>query len=99
MTVVFIPLPGNETMAQSLAASLDAKTGDVEIRKFPDGETYLRLLGDVDGREIMIVCTLDRPDDKILPLLFLAATARELGARTIGLVAPLSCLYAAGPPI
>ncbi len=88
MTVVLIPLPGNETMAQSLAATLDATTGDVEIRRFPDGETYLRLLGDVDGREIMIVCTLDRPDDKILPLLFLAATARELGARAIGLVAP-----------
>jgi ribose-phosphate pyrophosphokinase len=35
-----------------------------------------------------LACTLDRPDEKILALLFAAATARELGAARIGLVAP-----------
>ena len=36
----------------------------------------------------MIACTLDRPNEKILPLLFAAATARELDAEKVGLVAP-----------
>jgi ribose-phosphate pyrophosphokinase len=40
------------------------------------------------GRQATIVCSLDRPGDKIIPLLFLAATARDLGATGVGLVAP-----------
>src|SRR6266567_6497008 len=88
MTDLLIPMPGNEAMAQALALLLGTELGHVELHKFPDAETYIRLPSDVDARQIVIVCTLDRPDDKILTLLFLAATARELGAKTIGLVAP-----------
>jgi ribose-phosphate pyrophosphokinase len=36
----------------------------------------------------VLVCGLDKPGDKILPLVFLAGTARDLGARRVGLVAP-----------
>lgn len=39
----------------------------------------------------MLFCTLDRPDEKFLPLLFAAETARELGAASVGLVAPYLC--------
>src|SRR6266581_7233395 len=88
MTDLLIPLPGNEAMAHALSQPLGMELGHVELHRFPDGETYIRLLSDIDARQIVIVCTLDRPDDKILALLFLAETARELGAKTIGLVAP-----------
>ena len=81
-------MPGNGTMTRSLAERLGAELGDVELHAFPDGETYLRFVTDIAGRSIAIVCTLDRPNDKILPLIFAAATARELGAAQIGLVAP-----------
>jgi ribose-phosphate pyrophosphokinase len=37
---------------------------------------------------VIFLCTLDRPDEKILTLLFAAAIARELGAARIGLLAP-----------
>src|SRR6185503_12811188 len=36
----------------------------------------------------IILCTLADPDAKFLPLIFAAATARELGAARVGLVAP-----------
>jgi ribose-phosphate pyrophosphokinase len=36
----------------------------------------------------VLICTLDRPDGKLLPLLFSASLARELGANSCGLVAP-----------
>src|SRR6266700_121165 len=88
MTDLLIPLPGNEAMAHALSQPLGMELGHVELHRFPDAETYIRLLSDIDARQIAIVCTLDRPDNKILTLLFLAATARELGAKTIGLVAP-----------
>lgn len=88
MTFLLLPLPGNETMAKSLAPALNAEIGQVEMRKFPDGETYLRLVSELKGRDVVVVCTFDRPDSKILPSLFLAATTRELGATRVGLVAP-----------
>jgi ribose-phosphate pyrophosphokinase len=42
----------------------------------------------IEGGRIILVCTLDRPDDKFLPLIFAAGAAREMGAASIGLVAP-----------
>jgi len=85
---LLIAMLGNEAMTQKLARTLDADVGQVELRAFPDGESYLRFLSDLSGRTLVMVCTLDRPNEKILPLLFAAATARELGAAKVGLVAP-----------
>lgn len=85
---LLIPLPGNETICKSLAGIMEFETGDIEVRKFPDGESYVRYRTALDNRHIVLICSLDRPDDKILPLLFAATTARELGASSVGLVAP-----------
>lgn len=85
---VWIAMPGNHSMAAKLSASMGGDLATLETRHFPDGETYLRLRTDVSGRDVAIVCTLDRPDAKFLPLAYTAATARELGAKRVGLVAP-----------
>jgi ribose-phosphate pyrophosphokinase len=62
--------------------------GTVESRQFPDGETYLRIDAECAGKSVVLACTLDRPNDKILPLIFLADAARALGATRVGLVTP-----------
>src|SRR5215831_4706490 len=85
---LLIAMPGNEAMTRKLAAMLGSEVGEIELRAFPDGETYLRFMSNLFGRTPIIVCTLNRPNEKILPLLFAAATARELGAAKVGLVAP-----------
>ncbi len=85
---LLIAMPGNEAMTHKLARMLEAEVGQIELRKFPDGETYLRFMSDLSERTLVMVCTLDRPNERILPLLFAAATARELGATKVGLVAP-----------
>ena len=86
--LIVIAMPGNEAVAQGLARTLPGEIGAIEMRAFPDGETYLRFASDVAGRSVAIVCTLAQPNEKILPLIFAAVTARELGAAKIGLVAP-----------
>ena len=88
MKPLIVPLPGNEALASRLASALNGETGHMEFRRFPDDESYVRLEADVAGRSVVLVSTLDRPDPKFLPLLFVAATARELGASRIGLIAP-----------
>jgi ribose-phosphate pyrophosphokinase len=88
MTPLLFSLPGNEQLAAHLATRLGAELGSLETRRFPDGETYVRLNADVVARSVMLVCTLDRPDDKTLRLLFAVHAARDLGAARVGLVAP-----------
>jgi ribose-phosphate pyrophosphokinase len=83
-----VALPGNEGLGARLAKGLGGQIADAEFRHFPDGESYVRFATPVRDRSVILACTLDRPDEKFLSLSFAAATARELGASRIGLVAP-----------
>ncbi|MBK9030995.1 MAG: ribose-phosphate pyrophosphokinase [Myxococcales bacterium] len=86
--MIVVAAPGFEDAAEALRLSLDAAACSSLVRQFPDGECYVRLDGDVAGREVVVVGGLDRPAERLLPTLFLAATAKDLGARRVGLVAP-----------
>ena len=79
---------GQEGFGASLARALPGEEGALETRQFPDGETYLRVLTDVGGRDCIVVAALDRPDARALPVVLLAETLRDLGAASVGLVAP-----------
>jgi len=85
---ILIAMPGNEAMTRSIAEILSTDVGHLELRSFPDGESYLRFATELENRRTALVCTFDHPDAKMLQLLFAAAAARELGARQVGLIAP-----------
>lgn len=87
MVAVFA-LPGNEALAIDLANLTGSQRGELEVRRFPDEESYVRVLTDVAGQDIFLVCSLSSPDSKFLPLVFAARTIRELGAASVGLIAP-----------
>lgn len=88
MKSIIFALPGNETLTDLLAQKLTIEKGQLTLREFPDGETYVRLQSPVKRKKVILVCTLDRPDDKFLPLYYIAKTARVQGAKHICLVAP-----------
>lgn len=88
MRPLLLTYPGNEVLGEGLRRALGAEAVRFEMRHFPDGETYLRIDGDVEDRAVTILCSLRDPDTRLLPLVFLADTLRELGARQVGLVAP-----------
>ena len=83
MALVFA-FPGYEKFAHNLKFT----TGDVKVRHFPDGESFVRLDSDVKGQDIIFICGLDNPDQKAMSLLFFTNVAKELGAKSIGLVTP-----------
>lgn len=85
---LILAAPGDSDTARALADRLEADTATATVRRFPDGELYVRLDGPVAGRDLWLVCTLHPASDKLLPLYFLAATARDLGARSVCLAAP-----------
>jgi len=57
-------------------------------RIFPDGESYFRILENVKGKEIIIVCSLNNPNIKTIELILLCQSLRENGAKRVGLIAP-----------
>jgi ribose-phosphate pyrophosphokinase len=86
-TLIF-SLFGSHHFVDEFAKALNLGKGQLIRRSFPDGECYLRYETPVEGKRVVIVDTLDHPDEKILPLIFAAQTAKELGATSVGLVAP-----------
>ena len=85
---IFFNLPGNERLTEKLANKTNSEIGKALLRKFPDGESYVRILSNVKDKNVVIVCTLHEPDDKLLPLFFLSKTVKSLGAKNVCLVAP-----------
>jgi ribose-phosphate pyrophosphokinase len=55
--------------------------------RFPDGELRLRLPAALPAR-VVVLRTLDQPNEKLVELLLAARSARTLGARHLTLVAP-----------
>ncbi|WP_051371735.1 ribose-phosphate diphosphokinase [Leisingera aquimarina] len=88
MTPVLAPFPAMMPMGVRLVESAGARIVPINWRPFPDGESLITLDGDVAGCDLAILCTLQDPDRHILPLRFAAATAREMAASRIGLIAP-----------
>ena len=88
MSASVCSLPGNERFAAALRARLGCGETRLHWRRFPDGESYLRFEDSPAGRQMILACTLNDPDAKAQALLFAAGTARELGAASVGLVAP-----------
>lgn len=88
MKPIVFSMQGNNILAENITLKVNAEKGNFEIRQFPDGETYVRVLSDVKERNVFIVCTLQQPDAKLLPLLFLCNLLRDLEVKSICLVAP-----------
>jgi ribose-phosphate pyrophosphokinase len=88
MNPLVLALPGGERLAAKLQRALHAAPGTLSVHRFPDGEVRVRIEGDPAGRNLILVGSLDRPDEKVLPLLFAAGTAKHLHAAEVGLVAP-----------
>lgn len=88
MKPLLFGLHAAEGLAEELCSVGRMELAGIERRRFPDGETYLRLLSDPRNREVVFLCSLDSPDERTLGLIFAAAAAREQGAKRVGLVAP-----------
>jgi ribose-phosphate pyrophosphokinase len=88
MSRVLLCFPAQAALGRSMAPRLRARCAEVAWRRFPDGESLVAVDEDLHGADVALVASLHHPDAIALPLRFAAETAREFGARSIGLVAP-----------
>ena len=82
--------PDYRASAIRLASALDVPYTEIQVHRFPDGETRLRLPEGLP-RQAIICRSLNSPNEKLVELVLAAATARELGVRHLTLVAPYLC--------
>lgn len=85
---IMFHFPQNEKLAESINKTGDFLPGDLILRQFPDGESYVRIKTDVAQKAVFVIASLDNPNPKMMPLLFICYQLKELGAKTITLVAP-----------
>lgn len=88
MERIIFSFPGNETLAAAIASSAKATLGEAEIRHFPDGESYVRILSNVCAKHVWMVCRLDRPDAKLASLYYFSQIAKSMNATSVTLVCP-----------
>ena len=78
--------------SQKLAANVAKELGEtlcpLETKKFPDGERYVRIKGEVEKNVTVIQSTGFPQDENLIELLFILRTLKDLGAEHIKVVVP-----------
>jgi len=76
-------------LSSRLSRRLGWKLVRPEIRRFPDGEIYLRITSPLEGEEVVVVESLSPPQNEHLAeLLLLLDLCRDLGAKKLTAVIP-----------
>ena len=88
--MLVLGFPDYDRQASALAKALNAPYRLIELHRFPDGESQLRLPPALPG-QVVLCRSLDRPNGKLVELLLAAGCARQLGASQLILVAPYLC--------
>ena len=80
----------SEPLAGRLAQELQLPSATVDLHRFPDGESRVRLPSSLPD-QVLICRTLCDPDHRLVELMLAARCARDCGARHLTLVAPYLC--------
>lgn len=88
MKPLLLTLFSEDLLTEELCNHLNVEVGTCELREFPDGETYLKIDDSINKRDVIIFDSLYKPNEKIVALIFAVETLKELGANSVGLVAP-----------
>jgi ribose-phosphate pyrophosphokinase len=84
-----IPGPASVELGEKISQLTGFEKVSVSSRVFPDGESYVRLEGNVEGEHVAIVQTTSAPQDtRLLQLAFLANAAKRNGAANVTAITP-----------
>jgi len=78
----------NQPLAQEVAQHLKLPLADVTIKRFADGEIFVRLNQNVRGRDVFIIQPTPPPADSIMELLLLLDAAKRASAARVTAIVP-----------
>ena len=85
--MIIVPASSSLGLAAKVANKMGATLAEVERKRFPDGELYVRILTGTKGAEVAVIGNT-RSDADFVELLFLLNAAREAGASHVTAVLP-----------
>jgi len=81
--------PASAQLGNEIAQLLEAEPVPVACKTFPDGESYVRLEGQVQNEDVIIVQTTSPPQDtRLMQLALMADSAKRNGAKRITAAVP-----------
>lgn len=87
--ILIIGGSASQSLAAKVAQELDCVFCPLETKKFPDGERYLRVKGDVENEDVIIVQSTSFPQDEhFVELLFLIKNLKSLNVNSVKVVVP-----------
>jgi len=77
----------SQKLSASLSKELGATLSKVEIKRFPDGECYVRIDEDLKGQDVAVVQTT-YPDPNLVELFIILDAVREMSPKRVTTVVP-----------
>jgi ribose-phosphate pyrophosphokinase len=78
----------NLPLAHRIAQKLGKELGNLELKRFSDGEIWVKYGENIRGREVFIIQSTNPPSENILELLLLLDAAKRASAKRITAVIP-----------
>ncbi|HSR58241.1 MAG TPA: ribose-phosphate pyrophosphokinase-like domain-containing protein, partial [Candidatus Binataceae bacterium] len=79
----------NPALAREVAEHLDARLGEAEVGRFPDGEVMVEVRENVRGGDCFVIQSVcSPPNDNLMELLLLMDALRRASAKRITAVIP-----------
>jgi ribose-phosphate pyrophosphokinase len=79
----------SENLAKKVANQLGVTLGKLEIKRFPDGEKYLRVLTEVKNEHVIVIQSMPHtPDDFLFEYFLLVDAVKDLGAKRVSSFVP-----------
>lgn len=85
--MIIVSGSASKSLSKTLAHEMGVKLANVESRRFPDDECYVRIHDNLDGEEVVVVQT-SYPDEKIIELFLLQDAVREFKVERLVIVVP-----------
>src|SRR3972149_1280262 len=78
----------NLPLAKKIASRLGKKLGSIELKRFSDGEIWVKYSENIRGLEVFIIQSTNPPADNIMELLIMMDAAKRASAKKITAVIP-----------
>jgi ribose-phosphate pyrophosphokinase len=78
----------NIPLAEKIAESIDAQLGMLELKRFSDGEIWVKFGENIRGREVFLIQSTNPPAENLLELLIMIDAAKRASAKRINAIIP-----------
>jgi len=79
----------NKKLAQSIVAKLGLRLGDADVRKFSDGEIFVRINESVRGRDVFLIQSTSAPaEENLIEMMIMTDALKRASANSVTAIMP-----------